>query len=294
MFANLAPVLAPVFLTILFGYLWARAGQPFDRDLVSRLVMAIGAPCLIVATLDQAPLSLSALARVVLVYALVLAGTVVLGLACLRLLGLAWRTWFNALAFPNVGNMGLPLCLLAFGEQGLALGLAWFMVNSLLHFTVGPLVASGERGGPGLLFQPVIGSVVLALLMIITGVTLPTWLANTVELVGGFTIPLMLLTLGAALHGLPLGHLRVGLVVACLRLSLGLLVGLLVCLLLGLEGVLRGVVLVQSSMPVAVFNYLFAERYAREPSALAASVLLSTLLAFVVLVPLLAWLLPAG
>ncbi len=58
---------------------------------------------------------------------------------------------------------------------------------------------------------------------------------------------------------------------------------MLVAALLGLEGVDRGVLILQSSMPVAVFNYLLALRYQREPGEVAGMVVLSTLLAFVLL-----------
>jgi len=50
------------------------------------------------------------------------------------------------------------------------------------------------------------------------------------------------------------------------------------------------VVLLQSSMPVAVFNYLFAERFQRQPEAVAGVVVMSTVLSFIS-VPLLLWVL---
>ena len=45
-------------------------------------------------------------------------------------------SFLPALMFPNVGNMGLPLCLFAFGERGLALGIAFFTVAAAVQFTV--------------------------------------------------------------------------------------------------------------------------------------------------------------
>jgi predicted permease len=42
----------------------------------------------------------------------------------------------------------------------------------------------------------------------------------------------------------------------------------------------RGVLLIQASMPVAVFNYLFAQYYGRRPEDVAAMVIISTLLSF--------------
>ena len=72
---------------------------------------------------------------------------------------------------------------------------------------------------------------------------------------------------------------------------MGVAVGFALSAVLGLEGVARGVVVIQCSMPVAVFNYLFAERYDRSPEAVASLVVLSTMLAFAMLPFLLGFLL---
>ena len=56
----------------------------------------------------------------------------------------------------------------------------------------------------------------------------------------------------------------------------------------GLEGVERGVVILQSAMPVAVFNYLFAAEYGADPEGVAGMVVISTVLSFLSL-PLLLW-----
>jgi predicted permease len=52
---------------------------------------------------------------------------------------------------------------------------------------------------------------------------------------------------------------------------------------MGLEGTMRGVTILQSAMPVAVFNYLWALRYNNSPEEVAAMVLGSTVLAFIAL-----------
>ena len=105
------------------------------------------------------------------------------------------------------------------------------------------------------------------------------------------TIPLMLITLGVSLVRLQITAWRKALFYSVCRVAGGLLAGLLVVWLLELEGTVRGVVLLQASMPVAVFNYLFAVRYQRQPEAIAGLVVTSTLLSFVTLPLLLWWLL---
>jgi predicted permease len=87
------------------------------------------------------------------------------------------------------------------------------------------------------------------------------------------------------------GNLRHSLALASLRLVAGFAVGLLVSAALDLGPVERGVVVVQSTMPVAVFNFLFAQRYRTQPAEVAGLVVISTLLSFATLPALMAFLL---
>jgi predicted permease len=72
------------------------------------------------------------------------------------------------------------------------------------------------------------------------------------------------------------------------RLAMGFCVGLLLCWIFNLSGAMRGVVMVQSTMPSAVFNYLLALTYNREKESVAGVVVCSTLISFLTL-PLLLW-----
>lgn len=291
MFAQIWGIMAPVLASVLVGLVWGRSGRPFDTDMVSRLVMYVGAPCLIVATLSEVQLSATALLRVAWLYLLLLALTAALACLVLRLGGFPVRTFFTVLVFPNVGNMGLPLCLLAFGQQGLALALAWFMLNSIAHFSLGLSMVSGASLVRELVTNPVVASVLVAVLMVATDATLPPWLFQTLDLLGGLAIPLMLITLGISLSQLRVHDLRTALLMSVLRLGLGFGVAWGLCEVLGVAGILRGVVILQATMPVAVFNYLFAVRYDQGPREVAGTVVLSTVLSFVTLPVLLTYLL---
>ena len=70
---------------------------------------------------------------------------------------------------------------------------------------------------------------------------------------------------------------------SALRLGLGFSIGWFVAAAMGLEGTLRGVVMLESAMPVAVFNDLWAVRYDTAPEEVAGVVLGSTVLSFVTL-----------
>jgi predicted permease len=211
-----------------------------------------------------------------------------LGTLLIRLLRLKISTFLPSLLFPNIGNMGLPVCLFAFGETGLALGLTVFLVIFALQMSLGILLAAGRGNLGGLVRQPVLWATAVAVVLVATGGSLPVWLDNTTGILGGVTIPLMLITLGVSLARLKVAEWKHSLLFSLVRVLGGFGLAVLVAGWFGLDGVDRGVLILQSSMPVAVFNYLLALRYQREPGAVepgkvAGMVVLSTLLAFALL-----------
>ena len=113
-------------------------------------------------------------------------------------------------------------------------------------------------------------------------------MSNTLDLLGGIAIPLMTIALGVSLATLKIHFWKRSIFFSLVRIGGGLLLGFIVCELMGLTGVSRNVVLLQSAMPIAVFNYLLALRYNRHPEEVAAMVLVSTLIAFIGL-PFLLW-----
>jgi malate permease and related proteins len=282
-------VVTPVFVIAGIGYVWIKRAQPFDNDTIGTLVMYIGSPCLIYSSLTTNAPSLEVLGQMALSALFVIICGVVVALVFLKATGWSFRTYLPALVHPNGGNMGLPVVLLAFGETGLALGMAYFFVNSISQYTLGLAVSSGHFHPKQVLRQPVIWAVLLVVLVLATGTTMPRWFNATTSILGGLTIPAMLLMLGVSLARLNISSVSETLTVAVLRLLLGLALGLTAIWLLDLQGVMAGVVLLQATMPSAVFNYVFAERYNREPDKVAAVILQSTLLSVLTLPALVAW-----
>ncbi|UCH75770.1 MAG: AEC family transporter [Rhodospirillales bacterium] len=288
MTGQLFAIVAPVMIAVAVGYVMARLGKKEEPEYVTLLVTYVGTPCLVFSTLANISLDLSAVGRIAgaAALSLVLAGAI--GYPLLRLTSLSVRGYLPSLMHPNTGNMGLPLCLFAFGEEGLALGIAFYVVIASNHFVTTPVVASGELSFGRIARSPIIYAVVIALGFLVTQTAVPEWINNATRLLGGITIPLLLITLGFSLARLKVSNLQTSLVLALARLAIGLAVGHAIVAILGLEGIARGVAILQASMPNAVFNYLFAKQYDAEPDGVAGMVVVSTLLTFIVL-PVLLW-----
>ena len=283
MLNELFAVIAPILICAGLGYGWARKGIDYPVDFVTRLVMNIGAPCLILSSFSNADIDIGKMAEISAAALVILLIMLVLGGVLIRLMRLKISTFLPSLLFPNIGNMGLPLCLFAFGQTGLALGLTVFLVIFTLQMSLGILLTAGHGHPRELLKQPVLWATVIAVVLVSNGESLPVWLDNTTSILGGATIPLMLITLGVSLAQLKVAEWKHSLLFSLIRVLGGFGLAVLVAGLFGLEGVDRGVLILQSSMPVAVFNYLLALRYRREPGEVAGMVVLSTLLAFALL-----------
>jgi predicted permease len=283
MFDVMLNVMAPVFLIGALGYGWARSGRAFDTNGVSGLVVNIGAPCLVIDTLSKIDADFATLGEIFFASVLCHLAFLALGWLVLKISKQSFSTYLPGLLFGNTGNVGLPLCLFAFGQQGLALAIAYFTLSSMLLFTVAPQIASGRAAPLELVKAPLLWGVVIALVMMVGGWSLPPWLGRPVHLLGGMTIPLMLLALGVSLARLRGSSFGRAFAFSLVRVLGGAAIGITVAHFLGLQGIARGVVIVEASMPVAVFNYLFAVRYQNHPEDVAAMVVTSTSVAFAIL-----------
>ncbi len=278
MIGQLSGILLPVFVLAVIGYAWRRLGFPFEREFVTRLIMNVCGPCLIIDGFAGLTLPIAEIVTMAVAFLAMFAATIACAWLVLRVARLSVRSYLPALAIGNHGNMGLPLCVFAFGETGLALGVAVFVTASVVQVSFTPILQSQASPVRTLATTPVIYGAAVGSVVFAGDVQLPEWIATTVGLLGDVTIPLMLLALGNTIGGLRAKRLPMALSLGAARIGIGFAVAFAIAELFGLEGVSRSVLILQGAMPSAVFNYLFAARYDRDPDDVASIVLTSTLL----------------
>lgn len=287
-------IVLPVVLTALVGFAWTRLGYRLASKELSALIAEVATPCLIVSTFQKAQVQPDAFAAMAGAAATAVVLFAAFGAAALTLAGLRLRTFLPSISFPNAGNLGLPVALYAFGTEGLGYAIVFFSVSSVANFTIGQAIAAGQANWRGLVRAPILYAAIIGVTLSGAGITLPVWLGSTIALIGSLTVPLMLLLLGASLSELKVASAGRAAFVSLLRIGLGLGIGVLVAWLFGLTGTMRAVLILQAANPIAVYNYLFAQRWNNQPEEVAGAVVLSTLLAVATIPLLLAWLLAAG
>jgi predicted permease len=290
----LAAAVLPVLTTVLVGFVWTRVGFRLDSKELTALIADVATPCLIVSTFLTTRVSFHALAAVAGATATAIVLFAALGALFLWATRLRIRTFLPSLAFPNAGNLGLPLSLYAFGPEGLGYAIAFFSTSSVANYTLGQAVAAGRANWRGLVRQPILYAAALGVMLSYGQVEAPAWLTATISLIGDLTIPLMLLMLGSSLGQLKIASFGRAAVISVVRIVLGALVGIAVAALFGLTGTMRAVLILQCANPVAVYNYLFAQRWNNEPEEVAGVVVLSTLLSLLSIPTLLIWFKASG
>ena len=287
--AIFSSTLLPVLLLALAGYLLA-AWVPLDTRTLGRILFYLATPALVFRSLYTMQVDLLALQHMAVVTVAVLAIAAFLGWTMTRGASRPQRSGLTlASAVGNSGNMGIPICLFAFGEAGATLAAIYYAITSFLTNTAGVVVASAGRSswmqavkrGLG---APVLYAAVLGLYLNRAGVTAPQPLYRAIDLLAGAAIPMMLVLLGAQLRRTRL-H-RSQLVIwpsLAVRLVASPVVALALCWLLGIDGLERQVLVLQSAMPTAVITTVLATEFNAAPALVAASVLFSTLASVVTL-----------
>jgi predicted permease len=282
-YAGIAAIVAPVFLVTLAGFFWTKRALSFDQTMVTDLVAKFSIPCLIFTSLTQSTIALSTLftfgtAAVAchVLFALV-------GIVVLKARHLPIRVYLPSLIFSNTGNLGLPICMFAFGQNGMTLAVGFMTISFVGQFTLGPAIAAGRFDFKSLIRSPVMHSLLLSLMVKLLGLKVPLWIENTTSLSGQLSVPIMLLSLGVALGELHIQNFGRVFWLSLLRVVGGAGIGWLVATTFGLNETFRGVLIIQSFMPAAVFNYLFARLSNTQPEQVASMVLISTVQCYVLL-----------
>ncbi len=284
-------IVAPVFLLAGLGFAWVKVGLEYRIQFVTQLAMTLSVPCLIFVSLMQTRIDPAALTDLSLATIAAYAGVTAVFLALVHVLGLSTRTFTAPLIFGNTGNLGLPLALFAFGEVGLSYAVIVFAIMAIWSFTFGIWLVAGAGAFGKVLREPLVWGTAFGALFLWRGWETPTFLTNTLDLIGQMAIPLMLITLGVAVARLSPKGLLQAFALSGVKLVLCTAIAWGVGLMFDLDSTAFGVLVLQVATPVAVTSYLLAEKYGADAEAVAALVVASTLMAVAALPLLLAALL---
>ena len=283
-FFKLFEVIFPVFFIIGIGYWFGKKNPKFNSDIITAFAGKIGVPALLFYSLAASTtLDFKTFFKFGSFTFLFVVSFAIIGIIVLKILKRDVILELSPLILPNTGNLGLPICLFAYGEKGFSVASSIAAVIMLLHFTVGIFIASKKFS-----LKPLLNSVPMYVLfisgfMLFYEIKPPTFLVNTTMLLGYSTIFLILTSLGIALSTLKTKNFNTNIIIASTRLISGPIIAFLIIKYFGLKGYEAGVLLISASMPSAILNFLLAKMYSKKIHAdnIASVIVTSTTLSFV-------------
>ena len=186
---------------------------------------------------------------------------------------------------PNVGNMGLPICLFAYGDLGLGIAATISSLVIFFHFTINVFLASKKFSLKLLLQSPHVYAIIISIIFIYYEIETPVFLVNTTMITAYTAIFLILMSLGIALTRLKVFSFKSAFISSICRVFIGPLIGLGIIKMFNLSGFAAGVFLIQCAMPSAVLTYLIGSMYSPKKivDSIASMIVVSTIMSFITL-----------
>ena len=283
-YIKLFEVLFPVFFVIGIGYFLGKKNPKIDTTFITNFAANIGTPAMIIYAVTSTGITFDIFKDYFWYYLLAIISFAMVGIPTLYFL----KTKdiireLPPLILPNTGNMGVPICLFAYGTEGLGVSASITSIIILFHFTVGVFLADRKFNLNVILNNPPIYAIIFSAFVLYNDITLPTVIINTTEWLMFATIFLILMSLGIALIRLKVFSFYKAIVASLTRMIFGPIIGLLLIYYFNLNGFAAGVLLIQCSMPSAVLNYLVASIYSPKKiiDSVASTIVVSTLMSFI-------------
>jgi predicted permease len=290
-------VIMPVFLVAVIAAGFQR-WRKVQVGPISQVTLYILTPSLIFTSLVQqdipASVSVKIVSATLLATVLILATSVIMS-KILRHDRAMSGAFMLSTGFPNAGNMALPVLLLAFGDEGLAVGVIVFVTLAIMGQSVGVFIAAtSQMNGMESLKQvfklPAIYAISAAFIIRAIGIELPVAIFQPIKLLSQASIPVMLVVLGIQLAGeFRLERVFSLATALVLRLLISVPLAYAATLLLGLDALAQSVVIIVYAMPVAVFTIILSTEFKTNPKFVTNAVVTSTLastLTLTIVIPL--------
>ena len=260
-YLKLFEVLFPVFFIVGIGFFLGKKNPNFDTSFITTYSGNFGTPALVIFALTAGGISFSVFKEFFIYAIILLTAFGIVGLVFLVLMKKDYIRELPTFILPNTGNMGIPICLFAYGELGMGIAASISSLVVLLHFTLNIFLAKREFDFQIIFKSPAFYAIIFTVLLLYFDQPIPQFVMNTVMLLAYGMIVMILMSLGVALTQMKVFSFKDALITSTGRVIIGPIIGFVVIKIFDLTGAAAGVVLLQSSMPSAILCYLIASMY---------------------------------
>ncbi|MES1928387.1 auxin efflux carrier [Salinisphaera dokdonensis CL-ES53] len=283
-------ITVPVFGIIALAYAYGRK-RPTDLRDANRLNITIFTPALIFHALTERSQGGDDFIMAAIGAAVIVLGSGLLAWAWVRVTKRDAAIYIGPAMFNNCGNLGLPLAILAFGEDALPLAVVLLVTENLLQFTVGLWLLGDSIHIKRLVTNPMLVATFAGVLGMVMDWHAPAMIEPGIRMLGEISIPLMLVALGVRLADGAPGQWAAGFWGGLLCPLTGLIVAVPWVLITQPEPPLAALLIVFGALPPAVLNYMLAEQFEIAPQQVAAIVAVGHVIALALIPLTLYWVL---
>lgn len=293
-------VIVPLFIVIGLALVIGRRFNPNLHPL-STLILQLFSPALILDGLVNSDLKAEELWQLTAIAAGVSLCMWLIGVFLARALRLERKlksTFLLTVIVMNCGNFGIPLTLLAYGKPGEQRAIVYTVAMAVIINTLGVYIASSGTTSPrealtNVFKLPLVYAAIIGLVINLTGSNILNEggllepLGKSIGVFAAAAVPAQLALLGLQIAHISVKSLKeqtlpVALAVGMRLVVAPVLAGLLAALM-GLDGLVRQIGIVESSMPSGVFSVTLATEFEGEAQFASTVILVSTLASIVTL-----------
>ena len=282
---KLFEVLFPVFFMVGIGYFIGKKNPKLDTSFITNFAANVGSPAMVFYAITTTGVTFSMFIEYFWYSLIAIFAFAIVGVIFLIFLKKEIIRELPPFVLPNVGNMGLPICLFAYGNLGLGIAATISSLVIFFHFTVNVFLASKKFNFKLLLQSPPVYAIIISIIFIYFEIETPLFLVNTTMITAYTAIFLILMSLGIALTRLKVFSFKSAFISSICRVFIGPLIGLAIIKIFNLSGFAAGVFLIQCAMPSAVLTYLIGSMYSPKKivDSIASMIVVSTIMSFITL-----------
>ena len=283
LYIKLFEVLSPVFFIVGIGYFLGKKKSDIDTTFITNYSANFGAPALFIFAITSSGVTYSVFSEYFIYSVIALTCFAIIGVIFLFFMKKDISRELPPFFLPNTGNMGIPICLFAYGSLGMGVAAAISSLVVLLHFTANVFLASKKFDIKIILKTPSTYAVIVAVAFLYFDLEMPKFILNTVMLLGYAMIVLILMSLGVSLTQMKVFSIKTSLISSTGRVIIGPIIGIILIKIFNLSGYAAGVLLIQSSMPSAILTYLIASMYSPKEivDSISSMIVVSTLMSLI-------------
>ena len=282
---KLFEVLFPVFFMVGIGYFIGKKNPKLDTSFITNFAANVGSPAMVFYAITTTGVTFSMFIEYFWYSLIAIFAFSLVGIIFLIFLKKEIIRELPPFVLPNVGNMGLPICLFAYGDLGLGIAATISSLVIFFHFTINVFLASKKFSLKLLLQSPPVYAIIISIIFIYYEIETPVFLVNTTMITAYTAIFLILMSLGIALTRLKVFSFKSAFISSICRVFIGPLIGLGIIKMFNLSGFAAGVFLIQCAMPSAVLTYLIGSMYSPKKivDSIASMIVVSTIMSFITL-----------